>query len=205
MPTARRLSRDEQRAQTRRDLLDAAASVFARNGYHATSVDMVAEAAGYTKGAVYSNFDSKEELFLALVDAHLDQAVDELEDIVATSTPETRADAVGDRRAQMEVFDAEWHLLETEFVLYAARNEHIRERMAERQRRIRERIAGLLSSHLADLGIADGEVSADDLARIVIATGDGLTWMTMAEPDTEGGRLMSTLLHLLERGLDARR
>lgn len=192
--------RDEQRARTRSDLLAAAATVFARNGYHATSVDMVAEAAGYTKGAVYSNFESKEDLFLALVDEHLDQAVDTLEEIVAGTAPGDRADLVGERRGKMQVFDRDWHLLETEFVLYAARNEHIRELFAERQRRTRTRIAALLERHLGDVG-ADAPVDLDDLARILVATGDGLTIMGVADPDTDGGRLMTTLLHLLERAL----
>lgn len=199
MPAKSRLTRDEQRARTRGELLDAAATVFARNGYHATSVDLVAEAAGYTKGAVYSNFESKEELFLAVIDEGLSQAVSTLEEIVASAAPEDRADLVGERRANMQVFDRDFHLLETEFALYAARNEHIRERLAERQRSIRERVAGLLARHLADIG-ADEDVDVHDLARILIATGDGLTVMALAEPDeTDGGRLMAMTLRAFER------
>ncbi|MBW3659618.1 MAG: TetR/AcrR family transcriptional regulator [Actinobacteria bacterium] len=200
MATARRPTRDEQRARTRTDLLAAAATVFARNGYHATSVDMVAEAAGYTKGAVYSNFSSKEDLFLALADEHLDQAVATLEEIVSTTEPAARADVLGERRGKMHVFDQDWHLLETEFVLYAARNEHLRAVLAERQERTRRRIADLVSRHLGDLG-TDAPVDVDDLARILVATGDGLTVMALAEPETDGGRLLATLLHLLERAL----
>ena len=63
-----RLTRDERRAQTRERLLDAAAEVFNRLGYHGASLEAVADAAGYTKGAVYSNFASKSELFLALAE-----------------------------------------------------------------------------------------------------------------------------------------
>lgn len=200
MATARRSSRDEQRARTRADLLSAAATVFARNGYHATSVDMVAEAAGYTKGAVYSNFTSKEDLFLALADEHLDQAVETLEEIVTSAEPAERADLLGERRGKMHVFDQDWYLLETEFVLYAARNEHLRAVLAERQARTRRRIADLLARHLGDLG-ADAPVDVDDLARILVATGDGLTIMALAEPETDGGRLLATLLQLLERAL----
>lgn len=200
MSPAGRLSRDEQRARTRAELLAAAATVFARNGYHATSVDMVAEAAGYTKGAVYSNFASKEDLFLALIDEHLDQAVHTLEEIVASTEPAERAARLGERREQMQVFDPGWHLLETEFVLYAARNEHIRALLAERQRRTRARIAELLTQHLGEVG-AGTAIEVDDLARILIATGDGLTIMSVADPDTDGGRLMTTLLQLLERAL----
>jgi len=65
---AARLTRDERRAQTRERLLDAAAEVFNRLGYHGASLEAVAEAAGYTKGAVYSNFASKAELFVALAE-----------------------------------------------------------------------------------------------------------------------------------------
>ena len=61
-----RLSRAERRQQTREELLSAAEACFVSQGFHATSVDQVAEQAGYTKGAVYSNFASKEDLFFAV-------------------------------------------------------------------------------------------------------------------------------------------
>lgn len=60
----RRLTREESQAQTRGRLLDAARTVFAGRGYHGASVEEIAEEAGYSKGAVYSNFESKEEIFL---------------------------------------------------------------------------------------------------------------------------------------------
>jgi AcrR family transcriptional regulator len=206
MPTSPRPSREEQRARTRRDLLDAAARVFARHGYHATSVDMVGEAAGYTKGAVYSNFASKEELFLALLDEHVDRAVAALEEI-AGEAPAARADLVGERRTTLAVFDPDWHLLETEFVLYAARNAHLRELMAGRQQRTRHRIAALLGRHLADVAPGGGALppgtDLGDLARLLVAAGDGLTVMTLAEPDTDGGHLMTLLLRLVEHALAA--
>jgi len=67
---SRRLTRDEKKAQTRLQLLQAAAVVFPRRGYHATSVDEVAEEAGFTVGALYSNFSGKQDLFLAMLDEH---------------------------------------------------------------------------------------------------------------------------------------
>ena len=60
-----------RREMTRRHLLEAAAVVFARDGFHGASLDDVAATAGFTKGAVYSNFKSKEDLFLALFDDRL--------------------------------------------------------------------------------------------------------------------------------------
>ena len=62
------LTPDRRRAMTREHLLEAAAVVFARNGFHGSSLDEVAAAAGFTKGAVYSNFKSKEDLFVAVLD-----------------------------------------------------------------------------------------------------------------------------------------
>jgi AcrR family transcriptional regulator len=63
----KRLTREESKAQTRGDLLRAANRLFLRRGFHATSINDVAEAAGVTRGAVYSNFETKEDLFLALL------------------------------------------------------------------------------------------------------------------------------------------
>lgn len=68
MAPQRRLTREESKARTRRDLLRAASRLFVRNGFVATSLADIAEEAGLTKGAVYSNFESKEELFLALLE-----------------------------------------------------------------------------------------------------------------------------------------
>lgn len=199
--------RDEQRAQTRRDLLDAAARVFAERGYHTTSVDQVAEAAGFTKGAVYSNFTSKEELFLELLDRQIDQAVGVLEQVLEDTPPEERARAFGEQQASIAVLDRNWFLLDTEFLLYAARNEHIRERVAERQRRTRQRIADIVQRHLDDLGITDPPVSATDVARIVTATADGLTQASLIQhgEEEDAPRLLSALIELLTLAATAHR
>ena len=66
------LTPERRRQQTRDHLLRAAAQVFAERGYHGASLDEVAAAAGFTKGAVYSNFKNKEDLFLALLESHYD-------------------------------------------------------------------------------------------------------------------------------------
>lgn len=67
MAPRRRLTREESKARTRQELLRAAGRLFLRNGFVATSLSDIAEEAGLTKGAVYSNFESKEDLFLALL------------------------------------------------------------------------------------------------------------------------------------------
>src|SRR4051812_18261558 len=66
-------TRAERQAQTREDLIDAAEALFTSHGFHATSLDAVAVAAGYTKGAVYSNFSSKEDLFFAVYERRVER------------------------------------------------------------------------------------------------------------------------------------
>jgi AcrR family transcriptional regulator len=77
-PPRARLTREQSRAQTRERLLASAAMVFTREGYAGASVDRIAEEAGYSKGALYSNFASKDELFVELVDHHAGAQADEL-------------------------------------------------------------------------------------------------------------------------------
>src|SRR6266568_6891513 len=68
VPTGQRLTREEKKAQTRERLIEAAAKVFAEKGFAATSLDEVADTAGLTKGAVYSNFENKEDLVRAVLE-----------------------------------------------------------------------------------------------------------------------------------------
>ena len=72
------LTRADRQAQTRDELIAAADRLFTRTGFHATSVDAVADEAGYTKGAVYSNFESKEDLFFAVYERRVNAAVEEM-------------------------------------------------------------------------------------------------------------------------------
>jgi AcrR family transcriptional regulator len=198
--------RDEQRARTRSHLLDAAARVFAAQGYHAASVDQVAVAAGYTKGAVYSNFSSKEELFLELLDRHLDQAIGMLEQLVFEVAPEARAERFVQEHERLAVLDRDWFLLEAEFLLYAARNEQVRDRVAARQRRTHERITAITRRHLDDLGVPEQVLSAAELARILMATADGLTQAALADDEVarDGGRLLVRAAEALVRDAAAR-
>ncbi|MEX2504578.1 MAG: helix-turn-helix domain-containing protein [Egicoccus sp.] len=182
MTTPRPNRRDEQRAQTRNDLLDAAARVFAERGYHASSVDLVAEAAGYTKGAVYSNFDSKEELFLELLDRRIDTSIAAMENMLFTRPAEDRAELFTGDAPEVEIVDRDWFLLETEFLLYAARNEQVQTRVQARQRTIHDRVAELLRRHLADLGVPDDRLDADRFTRILTAVAAGLARASLADP-----------------------
>ncbi|MDX1510829.1 MAG: TetR/AcrR family transcriptional regulator [Nitriliruptorales bacterium] len=188
-----RASRDKQRAQTRQDLLDAAGEIFARKGYHAASVDDVAEAAGFTKGAVYSNFASKEDLFFALYEQHVERAV-RVGLRLLGSPPEERGVAMANSLSEMGVLERDWHLLEMEFVLFAARNERMRELVAEQRQRTRERVAEIVGVHLRDIGGDDTDAMA--IARLIIAALNGLADDELIEGDSHG-HLIATLIDMV--------
>ena len=199
MTTPVRTRRDEQRARTRHELLEAAQVVFARQGYHATSVDDVAEAAGFTKGAVYSNFRSKEELFLELLDRRIDRNVEALEDVLLSSEASDRPQVLGEIRDSIGLVDREWFLLQTEFMLYAARNEEVRERVADRQRRTRERITELVRTTLEEIGISEPRVPVDELAQLLLSAASGLNHAGMVDDEVadRSGHLLTCLAELL--------
>src|SRR5437870_1397007 len=123
-----RLKRAESRARTRQHLLDAAAVVFARRGFHAASIDDVAEEANYTKGAVYSNFGSKEELFLVVLELRLHNQVEFFRELARQADQEPEQD-LADLLPRLDDTDEVWCLLEFEFWLYALRNRAVGERI----------------------------------------------------------------------------
>ena len=194
------MTRDEQRARTRTDLLTAAATVFARNGYHGTSVDMVAESAGYTKGAVYSNFESKEALFLALLDERVQDTLGSIQTVMDESPPEERARAFGRRRDEIASWEPEWFLLEAEFELYAARNPAVRDRVSARQKETLDVVVTNVQRFVDELGLTPA-YPLDQIARLIVAAGDGISLMALNSPDTTNtGELMRILLEVITKG-----
>ena len=144
-----RLTRKEKQAHTRACLMQSAATVFARRGLQQASIDEVAEDAGYTKGAFYANFKSKEELFLAMLDERFTQRIEGIESVIAGegSTAE-KARRAGDNFVQGLSADREWERLFFEFSAYAARDDDFREELVTRYRTMRDRMAAALESSL---------------------------------------------------------
>ena len=96
----RRLTRKEKQEHTRSCLMKSAARVFGRRGLESASIDEVAEDAGYTKGAFYANFKSKEELFLAMLDERFAQRLDEIDEVMDSGAPVAeQARAIGEHLA----------------------------------------------------------------------------------------------------------
>lgn len=125
----------ERRAQTRKALLDAAASLFAARGVEGASIDAIAEAADRTSGAVYDHFGGKEGVLFALLEGWVDDvaAVIGAELATATTLDEQMA-ALWRNVSQPVAGDGRWIALEHELWSYAARNEAAREHLARRYR-----------------------------------------------------------------------
>lgn len=148
-----RLSRAEQREETRRRLIAAAATVFSRMGFEAAPIDVIAEEAGFSRGAFYSNFDSKDELFLVLLTEHLDAEVTTLgRALDRIGSADELAPAI-ERRYRVLGEDSSWCLLTTEFQLYAMRGGKKAEEFAAIYESYRERLGELIATHFERLGI----------------------------------------------------
>jgi AcrR family transcriptional regulator len=192
-----RLDRNQRREQTRERLLDAASEVFARRGYSAASLDDVAQAAGYTKGAVYSNFASKADLFMALIERR----------IAAQAAPEALRDATLDQMVAdlerhagtSESFDPGWLQLATEFWTSAMRDEQVRKAVAEQYERARAITAGVLDAKFREAGV-EPPMPPRDLAIVAEALGIGLGFQHALDPNAVPLRLQAeVILRLLGR------
>src|SRR5437660_6316708 len=134
-----RMSRKESKAYTRERLLDAARRVFASNGFHGASVEEIASAAGFSTGALYSNFDGKEDLFLALMEHEIDEHARELEEAVRARASVAER-ATGGARQWMTMIEREPDLLLLfmEFWAYGVRDAGMRPKVAAQFAHMRE-------------------------------------------------------------------
>lgn len=152
-----------RRRKTRDRLLDAAFEVFAEQGLHAASVERIAEHAGFTRGAFYSNFVSKEELFFALSERESSRGLERMRegfDLLFTERPITPGDLTLDTLTdivglflQHHRDDRQWLLLHTEFRLLAMRNPVVALRYHRFIEDIRAQFAEVLTTALASVGM----------------------------------------------------
>ncbi len=152
-------------------LLDAALDLFARQGFGATSIPDICARAGLTKGAFYSNFASKDELFLALLDRSWSRRAARMR--AALPASDTLAQALRGR-AELPALDVDrdWTLISMEFSLHAIRRPEVAELLVEHEARARAELAALLAAALEGAGRVP-TVPIGDLARMVVAIAEG--------------------------------
>lgn len=202
-PARDRLSlREEQRALTRERLLDAAEVVFARRGFHGASVDEIAREGGATTGALYSNFESKEDLFLALFERSAQADVRDYEEVSTTQpTPDEQTRAMADRWMQILRERPDYFPLVIEFWAYAMREPQLRKRLAERFRTLRAASTSLVAMGAERRGITLSPEFAKRLGLLITSLGNGLALEKLIDPDAVPDEAYGDLLVLIFSGL----
>jgi AcrR family transcriptional regulator len=196
----KRETRAERQARTRAELLAASARVFARRGYNGASVEEIAEQAGYSHGAVYSNFDGKADLFLAVFEEYMAERARELAatqlEIDENAPLETRARALADQWMERFERDRESFVLHMEFIAHAGRDPELAGRFGSRSAAMREAISAYISQYQAEAGAELG-LPADDLALILRALGIGLAVEALVAPEPLRRDLYGDFVELL--------
>ena len=197
-----RITRKESHAQTRERLIETAHGLFLSDGYNATSLDKVATTAGFSKGAVYSNFSTKHELGLAVLDViHRERAQSLADAVSGVDTVEGRIDAFA-AWAEANIGDVGWTALEVEFATSTRRVPGVSQQLAGRRRELTAAIAGLIEQQATDLGLTLPS-PAEDAAVQLLSLGIGLGVQRAFDPDLSVTSLVDLLRSLLENATPA--
>lgn len=198
--TPKRETRVEKQARTRAKLIVAAATVFAQHGYEAASVEQIAERAGYSHGAVYSNFAGKSDLFLAVFEEYMAERAQELAATQAgiddDAALETRARALADQWMRRFAADRESFLLHLEFLAASRREPELARRFGSRSAALRETIAAFIAHYEEKEGV-DTALPPADLALILRALGIGLAIEALVSPEAVRDDLYGDFVELL--------
>jgi AcrR family transcriptional regulator len=195
--TAGRLTREQSKANTRERLLWAARSAFASRGFHGASVEEIASMAGYSTGALYSNFDGKEDLFLALMEREIAEHAREIAEAVR-ERPSVAERATGGARQWMTMIEREPELvlLFTEFWAYAVREPLVRPKVAARFAQVRAMLTKLIADSVRDFDL-ELALPAEQLAVAIDALADGIARQKLTDPEAVPDDLMGRVLAML--------
>jgi AcrR family transcriptional regulator len=192
-----RLTREQSRALTRERLLAAARSVFARRGFHGASVEEIASEAGFSTGALYSNFDGKEDLFLVLMEREIDEHAGEIARAVRERSSVAER-AQGGARQWMTMIEREPDalLLFMEFWAYGVRDAQVRPKVAARFAQMRRVLTSLIAEGVREFDL-ELALPAEELAVAIDALADGIARQKLADPEAVPDELMGRVLSLL--------
>lgn len=204
MDASRPSLRDEQKALTRRRLLDSAEAVFARSGFHGASVDELAREAGATTGALYSNFAGKEELFLALFEERIATDVRDYNQIVdGGTTLEEQARGAGDHWMAILRERPDYFPLLIEFWAYAIREPRLRERLAGRFAALRAASTRLVLQGAERQGYPPNAAAGEFVGLLINALGNGLALEKLVDPDAVPDGLFGDMLVVIFQAFEA--
>lgn len=198
-----RPTRAETKARTRSLLLGAAAKVFARKGFAGASVEDIAAAAGFTTGALYANFGSKEALFIELLANQNSLRLNRAATIVSNQDSN-----LAEVRATLDQFlvdtadtDIDLAALQAEFWLYAVRRPELLEPLAMEFRANRDELARVLAERARNSGRPEN-VPFDDVATVLLALFQGLVQLRRTDPDLAATDLYSNAVSWMFTGLN---
>lgn len=173
-----------RRAKTRQRLLDAAREVFAREGFGRSTVEQVCDAAGFTRGAFYSNFTSLDELFLEMWAQESASMLGRLQEVADGDIDDVRDVRTGVERVLAVLpVDADWFQITSEFTAHAVRTPGLARVMATREDAIQDALLPVID-HLLErisLRVTDREA----LGRALVAAYDGTGVQLAVEPESE--------------------
>jgi AcrR family transcriptional regulator len=196
------LSRKEKQAKTRSALLRSATKLICAKGIGEASVDDISTDAGYTKGAFYANFKSKEEMFLVMLDEAYAEELERLEaHLPGEGAPAEEVRESAEDFLSFVRSNPDWPRLYFEFVVYAARNPEFREELATRNRAMRERIAEVIRNWSADFS-TQPPFPYQDIALMLFCMADGFLIQQLVEPHTDT-ELYGTMNATLFKGIAA--
>jgi AcrR family transcriptional regulator len=193
---------ERRREMTRTALVEAAADVFARKGFHGASLDEIAEAAGFTRGAIYSNFKSKEDLLLAVVDWYSARQLDAFTSVLERAGEGTELDAATDVWSRFVRGDPTLLALSLELRLHALRDPEFATRLAAANREQRDRVAALIYEQSRRMNV-ELRVTPDEMAEISWAASDGLQQVAAMDPERSEhyNKLARIMFEMIGEGL----
>jgi AcrR family transcriptional regulator len=191
------------RAEVRQRILQAATSEFAGKGFAGTTIDAIADAAGFTKGAVYSNFGSKDDLFFALLDLQIERRVEAVSALADKAGARPSAKDVGDRLMTGLLENRDWQMLFAEYWLRAMRDPEVRVRFAVHRRSMRasieDAVRRLDTSGIGTSGIGTKGIDPATATVLILALNNGLSIEEFSDPGSVPHDLFGTVLAAVER------
>ncbi|MGW6120127.1 TetR/AcrR family transcriptional regulator [Nocardia sp. NPDC055165] len=194
-----RMTRKESHAHTRERLVETAKRLFMADGYNVTPLEKVATEAGFSKGAVYSNFATKHELGLAVLDVvHVERAQSLVDAMLAHDTLTERIEGFA-RWADENIGDVGWTALEVEFATSTRHMPEIRTELAERRRTLTAMLASVIQTQADQLGL-ELPLSAEDAALQLLSLGIGLGVQRAIDPELPVSAIVDLLRSQIAAG-----
>lgn len=190
------ISRREQQRLTREALVFAARRVFSRDGFHGANLEVIAREAGFSKGAVYSNFESKAALFLAVMDLNIRAVVDRAADDPAHGG-DAELTALVESHPEFDEAVRGFALATLEFIATAARDETLAVESAQRVQLLTEGYAAVADEARPDGGPADEELTREERGALLAALDQGAAMLALAGGTAISNRALQVGMHRL--------